>query len=54
MMMKRAGQGHDPAGSDATGAGELALECPACPQPDINLPENWEQGSGPEKYMFAV
>ena len=24
-------------------AGELALFCPACPQPGINLPDNWKE-----------
>lgn len=23
--------------------GSLALFCPACPQPEINLPENWKE-----------
>lgn len=25
------------------GAGELAIFCPACPQPGINLPDNWRE-----------
>jgi len=27
------------------GAGELAIFCPACPQPGINIPENWREDS---------
>lgn len=27
--------------------GELAVECPACPYPGVNLPEDWE--SDPDK-----
>ncbi|KAJ7036439.1 hypothetical protein C8F04DRAFT_1258005 [Mycena alexandri] len=42
VMLKRAGQGHDPAGVEATKAGECALLCPACPQPGKNLPPNWK------------
>ncbi|KIM39386.1 hypothetical protein M413DRAFT_74977, partial [Hebeloma cylindrosporum] len=40
--LKWAGYGHN--GKDATnvGAGELANFCPACPQPGVNLPENWK------------
>ena len=25
------------------GPGELTHQCPACPQPDINLPEDWHE-----------
>jgi hypothetical protein len=42
LMLKRAGHGHDPSGVFGTGAGELALECPVCPNPKVNLPEGWE------------
>ncbi|KAK0219931.1 hypothetical protein IW262DRAFT_1448408 [Armillaria fumosa] len=31
-------------------AGELALQCPACPQPGINLPADWD--SAPPEYQF--
>jgi hypothetical protein len=46
MMLKRAGRGQDPAGVDATAQGELAVECPACPHPNRNLPKGW-QSAGP-------
>lgn len=39
---KRAGRGHDPTGVMGTQPGELAVRCPACPQPGINLPDNWD------------
>jgi hypothetical protein len=42
LMLKRAGRGHDPSGVLGTGAGELAIECPVCPNPKVNLPEGWE------------
>ena len=41
-MMKRAGRSHDPSGVDGTASGELAIACPACPRPGVNLPENWD------------
>lgn len=44
-MAKRAGRGHDPGGISTTPPGGLALLCPACPQPDINLPQGWEDAS---------
>jgi len=28
----------------------LAIECPACPHPDRNLPLNWNSG-GPQEYV---
>ena len=28
-------------GVNGTSPGELALLCPACPHPNINLPANW-------------
>jgi hypothetical protein len=44
MLLKRAGRGHDPCEDrmNATKPGELALLCPACPQPGKNLPPNWQ------------
>jgi hypothetical protein len=41
-MLKQAGRGHDPAGVDITQPGDCAVECPACPHPERNLPEGWE------------
>jgi hypothetical protein len=42
LLLKRAGRGQDPAGASATALGELAVECPACPHPGRNLPEDWD------------
>ncbi|KAH9911957.1 uncharacterized protein BXZ73DRAFT_56700, partial [Epithele typhae] len=42
VALKRAGRAHDPAGAAATQPGDLAVECPACPHPGINLPPGWE------------
>jgi hypothetical protein len=40
LVKKRFGFGHD---RDRTpGPGDLALFCPACPQPGVNLSDNWE------------
>ena len=50
-MLKRSGHGHDHEGAAATSLGELAIECPACPHPDCNLPLNWDSG-GPEEYLL--
>lgn len=44
-MVKRAGRAFDPREDrvEATGPGELAVICRACPVPGWNLPEDWEQ-----------
>ena len=42
-MLRRAGRGHDPAGVAATAEGKCAVLCPACPHPDINMPDGWEE-----------
>ena len=41
-MLKWSGRGHDPEGAAATSLGELAIESPACPHSDRNLPLNWD------------
>ncbi|KAH9855406.1 hypothetical protein C2E23DRAFT_724163 [Lenzites betulinus] len=51
-MLKRAGRAHDTEGINGTGPGELAVRCPACPHPGINLPENWKDISDDLKYMY--
>lgn len=42
MMAKRAVRGHDSRGIEGTLPGELAVECPACPQPGRNLPSDYK------------
>ncbi|KAJ7737187.1 hypothetical protein DFH07DRAFT_870629 [Mycena maculata] len=43
VMRKRAGIAHKDGGVAATEQGELALNCRACPHPEINLPEGWDK-----------
>jgi len=40
--LKWAGFGHKTADPTTPAAGELSIFCPACPQPDINLPDDWK------------
>jgi hypothetical protein len=53
MMLKRGGRGHDPEGAKGTKSGELAVRCPACPRPGVNLPPDWESAKKEERYAFA-
>ena len=48
-MLKRAGRGHDTTGANGTKEGELALACPSCPHPGINLPEDWTEAADDQK-----
>ncbi|KAF9030039.1 hypothetical protein BDZ89DRAFT_950058 [Hymenopellis radicata] len=50
LLMMRGGKGFQLNGASNIKPGELALVCPACPIPDINLPENWE--SLPDQYLY--
>ncbi|KAF9536370.1 hypothetical protein CPC08DRAFT_652149 [Agrocybe pediades] len=42
-MLKWAGRGNDPTGVEGTKSGDLAIRCPSCPIPGVNLPANWEE-----------
>ncbi|KIK72258.1 hypothetical protein PAXRUDRAFT_95459, partial [Paxillus rubicundulus Ve08.2h10] len=37
-LLQRSGIGHD-----GLKSGKQSLFCPACPQPGVNLPDDWEQ-----------
>ncbi|KZS94987.1 hypothetical protein SISNIDRAFT_396790, partial [Sistotremastrum niveocremeum HHB9708] len=52
-MLKRAGRAHDPEGIAATKQGSVALQCPACPHPDINLPPEWKDDAA-KLWMFTL
>ena len=49
-MRKHSGIGHDPSSPWVNRPGGLALFCTACPQPGINLPENWK--ALPDQWRF--
>ncbi|KAJ7584153.1 hypothetical protein C8J56DRAFT_1054689 [Mycena floridula] len=55
-MVKRAGCSHDPAGVEVASskAGALALRCPACPHPGINLPNDWKDVPPEKQFLYAL
>lgn len=53
MMLKRGGRGHEEGGVEATKAGDLAVRCPCCPRPGINLPPDWENASKEDRCVFS-
>ncbi|KAJ7576761.1 hypothetical protein C8J56DRAFT_1061475 [Mycena floridula] len=53
--LKRAGRGNDAIRKvEETEPGELAVECPACPHPGINLPEGWESAMKEQKFIYTL
>ncbi|KAF9470371.1 hypothetical protein BDN70DRAFT_780429, partial [Pholiota conissans] len=53
-LLKRGGRGHDEAGISATKDGDLAIKCPSCPHPGINLPDNWENVPEEQRFLYAL
>ncbi|KAF7327504.1 CxC2 domain-containing protein [Mycena kentingensis (nom. inval.)] len=54
MLLKRAGRGHDRFGVMGTAEGELALRCPACPRPGVNLPDDWAEVEPQDRYLYTL
>ncbi|KAH7904648.1 hypothetical protein BJ138DRAFT_1018848, partial [Hygrophoropsis aurantiaca] len=54
QSLKRADRGHDPSGIEATRQGELAVECPACPHPGKNIPDDWKAAPKHLAYLYAL
>jgi len=50
-MLKRGGRSYDKTGVDGTSSGELAVLCPACPLPNVNLPPNWKSVGKDSEYV---
>ncbi|KAJ6467408.1 hypothetical protein C8R45DRAFT_1171845 [Mycena sanguinolenta] len=56
MLLKRGGHAlaYTASGVDGTQAGELAIQCPACPRPNINLPDGWENVPLRERFLYTL
>ncbi|KAJ7449737.1 hypothetical protein B0H11DRAFT_2247094 [Mycena galericulata] len=54
LMLKRAGRGHEPSGIEGTKQGELAVLCPCCPRPGINLPEDWQNAAAEDQFLYIL
>ncbi|KAJ7773717.1 hypothetical protein DFH07DRAFT_767661 [Mycena maculata] len=52
LMLKRGGRGHAPSRVEGTEPGELAVLCPCCPHPRINLPEDWENVPLDDQFLY--
>ncbi|PPQ76859.1 hypothetical protein CVT26_001497 [Gymnopilus dilepis] len=51
-LLKRGGRGNDPSGVQGTQNGELALKCPSCPWPGINLADDWQDAPENVKFLY--
>ncbi|KAJ6584551.1 hypothetical protein B0H19DRAFT_1206369 [Mycena capillaripes] len=54
MLLKRGGRAHDPSGAVGTKSGELAVLCPACPDPEVNLPVDWEKVPREKQFLYIL
>ncbi|KAF7305824.1 CxC2 domain-containing protein [Mycena chlorophos] len=53
LALKRAGRGHAGGGVKGTSSGELAVRCPACPPPGVNLPDEWQTASSRDHCLYT-
>ncbi|KAJ7068434.1 hypothetical protein C8F01DRAFT_1246940 [Mycena amicta] len=55
ILLKRRGRfGHDGSRASDTGLGELAIRCPACPRPGVNLPSDWESAAPEDMCLYIL
>ncbi|KAJ7801206.1 hypothetical protein B0H14DRAFT_3489894 [Mycena olivaceomarginata] len=54
LMLKRAGRGHAKSGVMGTKQGELAVLCPCCPIPGVNLPDGWENARPEDHFLYIL
>ncbi|KAJ7732736.1 hypothetical protein DFH07DRAFT_968305 [Mycena maculata] len=53
-MLERGGRGHAPDGVQGTKPGELAVLCPCCPHPGINIPDGWENAPTEDQFLYIL
>ncbi|KAJ7711071.1 hypothetical protein B0H16DRAFT_1745484 [Mycena metata] len=53
-LLKWAGRAHDPSGVNGMRSGALAIECPACPHPAVNLAPGWENAPPEDKFLYYL
>jgi len=53
-QIKRGGGAHIKTGLSSVSDGAFALECPACPHPGRNLPQDWDQAPEDRQYVYLL
>ncbi|KAJ6522124.1 hypothetical protein DFH09DRAFT_1251026 [Mycena vulgaris] len=54
QMLKRGGRAHETDGIENTKPGACALECPACPHPGKNIPDDWKDVPPEKQFLYAL
>ncbi|KDR81126.1 hypothetical protein GALMADRAFT_61075 [Galerina marginata CBS 339.88] len=54
QMLKWGGRANDASGVEGTKDGELAVRCPSCPHPGINLSDGWEAAPDGAKFLYMM
>ncbi|KAJ8496340.1 hypothetical protein ONZ45_g12490 [Pleurotus djamor] len=54
IALKRGGRICEEGGISATQNGDLAVVCPACPDPEVNLPSNWAMVPKEQRYIYTL
>ncbi|KAJ7036483.1 hypothetical protein C8F04DRAFT_1210089 [Mycena alexandri] len=55
VMVKRGGVGNDGKRKVAdTQPGELGPDCPGCPRPKVNIPDDWESASNEKRFLYIL
>ncbi|KAL0945680.1 hypothetical protein HGRIS_014831 [Hohenbuehelia grisea] len=50
----RHGAAYNPSGVKGATKGAFAVQCPACPKPGVNLPEDWENAPPDKKFLYTL
>ncbi|KAF7296591.1 CxC2 domain-containing protein [Mycena chlorophos] len=54
LLLKRGGRfGYQSNQAEDAAPGELAILCPACPRPGVNLPEDWKDAKPEDEHLYA-
>ncbi|KAI5997833.1 hypothetical protein F5J12DRAFT_906920 [Pisolithus orientalis] len=53
-LLKRAGRASKQDGIHTTKPGGLTVLCPACPQPGMNLPDDWKDAEPSKKFLYLL
>ncbi|KAF9522288.1 hypothetical protein CPB83DRAFT_777307, partial [Crepidotus variabilis] len=53
-LLLRGGRAHAVDGVAGTKAGELAIRCPSCPYPGVNLPEDWDKAPPEFQFLYTM
>ncbi|KAF7290396.1 CxC2 domain-containing protein [Mycena chlorophos] len=54
LLLKRGGRfGYESNEAENTAPGDLAIRCPACPRPGVNIPDDWRDAEPANEYLYS-